>query len=242
MTRMRICLATGMSLLALQTSHCLAAADDAQVSLELPEGVRLAAEAIVSGRTSVEFFSSYLTLDSTTSTYHPGVFTSDLNHPPYWSLVYRMRMPSKPWVQGIVEVHVDSTGTMVNSFARRATRPERRGMSVPDPDPERVPPPLFGLFGACDCANHPEECTFDVDENAAIETAKRAGFRVGLKPWEVKFQWVARVPVECYHWVITNTLTLQPDGCSGSGESIVIDSSTGEIIGKSGWGRICCGR
>jgi TonB family protein len=131
---------------------------------------------------------------------------------PRWALEYKLAVPSKPWVKGNVSFEVDSAGAWAGGV---------------------------GFYGVSDCVHHPEECTFSIEREWAVETARHARFGVGLKEWTVQFQWQAVVQPSSYAWVISNTLYLGPDGCSGSGQSLIVDASTGKILTTTNLSWIC---
>ncbi len=202
---------------------------------EIPERALAGARALLIARVGEDFFARYLTLDSTSIRYWPHCEAgyqrkaqspargdrdaqerqepeSVLTHPPCWSLSYRLHMPGKPWVGGVVSLNVESTG------ARAGTG---------------------GIRGIADCVRHPEACTFSVDRGAAIQAATRAGLEPGRRPWEITFAWVAIVPVPSYHWTIQNMTRLEGDSCSGAGRAMVIHSGTGKVLTTYGWGQDC---
>ena len=210
------------------TPHEARAATPGQQShagqVECPPRILDTARAAIVSKVGEEFFTKYLAQNG--CRYYPREESPPAAWPskgrqlilipsvgpkrPFWSVEYRLRVPSKPWVDGPVSVEVDSTGSVVGR-----------------------------IDGICDCVQRPSACDFSVNESTAVEAAKRAGFDPGLRPWKVQFQWVAIIPVPCYEWVISNTLHLQTDGCSGDGEALIIDASTAEVLTKSSHGWIC---
>jgi hypothetical protein len=124
---------------------------------------------------------------------------------PHWSVSYRLRMESRPWVDGLVSLSVDSTGSVVSPT---------------------------GIYGVCDCVKRPASCDFSVTESTAVAAAKRAGLEPGLRPWSARFQWVAGLDEPRFAWVIQNTTKLSEDGWTGSGRMLTIDAATAEVIGK----------
>ena len=214
-------LAASLVALALTQCEVLAAAPEQQGhagQAGCPPRILDAARAAIVSKVGGEFFTKYITLkdchywggaEGTPAAAKPSkgqTLIPVVGGPqsPYWSLSYRLRVPSKPWVDRPVSINLDSTGAV-----------------------------LGRIYGICDCIQHPSSCDFSVNESTAVEAAKRAGFDPGLRPWKVEFQWVAIIPVPCYEWVITNTLHLHDDGCSGDGESLIIDAGTSEVLTKS---------
>jgi hypothetical protein len=200
----------------------------------VPVPVLQGARAIVVAKMGEDFLKKYLSLDSARSAYYPARDNGlELTYQPsHWTVMYRVRIPSKPSFEGWVHIPVDSLGNLSNDIAWRpgVVVDSTRRASLPNP-----------IYGGCDCLNHPEECTFAVDESTAVEAAKRAGLAEGIRPWKVRFHWVAYGPVPCYHWVIENTLHLGADSCTGGGEILFVSSSTGRVLAKHGWSSICCG-
>ncbi len=202
---------------------------------EIPGRALAGARALLISRVGGDFFTSYLSPDSASIRYWPRceagyqrkvhssaredgdppkrqVPESVVTHPPCWSLSYRLRMPAKPWVGGVVSLNVDSTGALAGTG---------------------------GIRGIADCVRHPEACTFAVDRDTAIQAAKRAGLEPGRRSWEITFDWVAIVPVPSYHWTIKSMTRLEGDSCSGAGRAMVIHSGTGEVLTTYDWGQDC---
>jgi hypothetical protein len=141
---------------------------------------------------------------------------------PGWRFYYRLKVPEARWVREQVAVTVDLQGRLTPKY-------DKHGRFIQ----------FSGIDGIGNCARNPSLCKFPIDREAAIRIAKRNGLERGLAPWEVGFNW--------YHsesgrfiWHVSNTLQMDPDSCSGSGKSILIDANDGHVYQRSGWSRICC--
>jgi periplasmic protein TonB len=175
-----------------------------------PPEVLEGARASVIARVGEAFFTENLSLDSAATAVIPGrLATRDgarqAHQPdqgvPFWSVAYKLRIPTKAWVEGTIHANVDTTGSAVAAH------------------------PVDGIG---DCHNHPEQCAFSIDEQAARKIAKRAGLKDGMGPWTARFQWVVREE-SCYAWTISNVL---PRGeLLGEGDTAIIDANSGRILG-----------
>lgn len=224
-----------LSVVALEVSLWNPAGDAAQLrpvpARDIPERILLGGRDVLIARVGKEFFERCLSLDSAHCTYwidatptpkpsrsHPAGGPDTLAHPVgtsppspgplpdrmegvRWSLTYHLRVPTASWVRENVWFDVDSTGA--HAGAR-------------------------GFMGLSDCAHHPEECAFSIDESAARDIARRAGLKTGIKPWTISFQWEG-APESCYVWEVCSTLKIDSNGLSKHGESVAIDASTGKV-------------
>ncbi len=165
-----------------------------------PEVLEGARSALVA-RVGQRFFTQCLTLDSVRCAVVPRQAGRDMEYS--WLLPYRLSIPKKPWVEGTVRVKVDTTGALA---------------------------PGQAIDGIGDCAHHPEECAFSVDEEVAREIARRAGLKPGLAPRQTRFRW-GEWPRPGYAWFVYNTL--RSDGAGG--DVAVIDANSGEFLGIAPW-------
>lgn len=202
----------------------------------IPELILQSGRNLLIERAGKDFFERYITLDSNAcrprdidekkASVAPaigrgGTHTPEPVLPPRivsgkpggWMLAYTLRVPMKPWVRGNISFDVDSAGARVAGH--------------------------LGFSGLSDCVHNPEECTFSIEQGDAEEAARRSSFKAGLTAWTVQFQWQAVAQPSSYAWVVSNTLYQRPDGCSGSGQSMLIDASTGKILTITDWDRIC---
>jgi hypothetical protein len=179
---------------------------------QIPVGVLKGARHLMVERIGTKYFQRHFQVDSTWGKRLWSKPSAPTSRPPYWQVDFKLVMPSKPWVQWVVSLDVDSAGALASSS---------------------------GISGVCDCAHHPDACAYEVTKEAAVDAARQAGLTTGLRPWEVRFSWVSSASEPCYHWVISNTLRLDPDSCSRDGDSMVIDAGTGKVIAKRNWGQIC---
>jgi TonB family protein len=174
-----------------------------------PPQVLNGARAAVIARVGQEFFSKNLSLDSSGCVSVRGRWIRRPEwEPEHWTMAYALRMPGRPWVKGTIRVDVDSGGSIL---------------------------PGHAVEGIGDCARHPKECDFSVNEGMARKVATRAGLEAGIGSWEVGFQWVT-APRACYAWVVRTTLVDGTDEERG-GKSAIIDAASGRLLGIFPWGR-----
>lgn len=143
----------------------------------IPNQVLAGANARLERRVGREFFENYITLDSSTCRYSPGIDVL-LERPsrppdssacgvqtwlrlrpavttrPHWKVGYRFSVPEKPWASGPIEVDVGLDGSRLG------------------PD---------GILGIGNCAEHPDECKFPIDKEKAFAIARKAGSRRASK-------------------------------------------------------------
>ena len=173
-----------------------------------PTRVLDGARARVMARVGREFFSKYLSLDSSECASMRGRWIRRSEwEPEHWAMAYALRMPARPWVRGTIRIDVDSSGAIL---------------------------PGHAVEGIADCARHPKQCDFSVNESMAREVATRAGLEAGIGSWEVGFQWIT-APRPCYAWVVRTTLVDGSDEERG-GRSAIIDAASGRLLGILPWG------
>jgi hypothetical protein len=121
---------------------------------------------------------------------------------PRYIVLYRLRIPEKPFVDEVVVVNIKQDGGWFKDTA----------------DDEGLP----------DCVSNPAECEFPIDEDAAIEIAKKAGLQTGVKPWKADFRWRGR-KYGTYVWEVENTLS------DTHGEAVLIDANSGAVLEMGRW-------
>jgi hypothetical protein len=127
-----------------------------------------------------------------------------------WYVLFDLAVPSKAFVRGLVTAIVDSAG---------------------------VPLESFDITGIGRCVEHPEECSFPIDEEDAKKIARREGLAEGIAPWRAGFGWHRD---GFYLWTVSNTMQSGENGCPSNGHMISIDAITGALYAKSMWNQICC--
>ena len=134
--------------------------------LLLPESIVDAAERHLVSRVGEEFFLAYLRLNPSGSRYveppEDETIPADTDRRyrlPYYSLVYRFRMPQHGFVDEEIHCHVCPDGAVLQCRA------------VPD------------------CVGAPEECRFPIDEDQARQIAVAEGLAAGIEPWRFGFAW-----------------------------------------------------
>jgi len=153
----------------------------------IPEEVLASAREYVISKVGETFFDSYITWRPELSGFKPLVRSDNalrLNRPdwlrsPRYVIVYRLRIPEKPFVDETVVVNIRADGGWFEDTAYDEGLP--------------------------DCVSHPEECEFPIDEQGALEIAGNAGLEPGRKPWEADFRWFGREH-KTYAWEVRNEL------------------------------------
>jgi len=128
--------------------------------------------------------------------------------PPYYEMVYKFLMPEKPYVNALIKFTVDSLGNVMMNR---------------------------DIVGIPKCKNFPEQCSFNIDEQTARQIASDNALKEGVRDWNAGFSWDFKM--ERYVWRILSTLTELGEGdhYKASGQEIVIDPNTGEILAFNDW-------
>ena len=135
-------------------------------------------------------------------------FARTRHTPPYYELAYKFFMPEKPYVDATIKFTVDSVGNVIKNR---------------------------DIVGIPRCKNFPEECDFNVDEQTAIQIASEMELKEGIKEWEAGFLWDFKL--QRYVWKILSTLTELGEGdhYKATGQEMVIDPNTGEVLALNDW-------
>ncbi len=130
------------------------------------------------------------------------------NTPPYYEMAYKFFVPEKPYVNAIIKFTVDSVGNVLKNR---------------------------DVIGIPDCVNFPEYCEFNIDEQSARRVAKEKNLKEGIRDWDTVFQWDLKI--QRYVWRILSTLTElgSGDNYKATGQEIVIDPNTGEMLALNDW-------
>jgi hypothetical protein len=125
-----------------------------------------------------------------------------------YDMVYNFQITDKPYVNTKIKFTVDSLGNVL--------------------DKENI-------IGIPDCLSSPEKCNFNIDKEQAVQIAKQNNFKEGIKDWRVEFKWEPQL--NQYVWSILSTLEGGQGsfGFRGSGEIMLIDSNSGEILSQKPW-------
>jgi hypothetical protein len=128
--------------------------------------------------------------------------------PPYYEMAYKFFMPEKPYVDAVIKFTVDSVGNVMKNR---------------------------DIVGIPRCKNFPEECNFNIDEQTARQIASDMELKEGIKEWEAGFLWDFKL--KKYVWRILSTLTKfsSGDNYKATGQEIVIDPNTGEVLTLNDW-------
>ena len=156
---------------------------------EIPDSIVSKGDAIIIAKAGWPFFSKYVHFDQAQSHFyeadtfciaHPSSCADFLRNP-YYLMVYSVTCSEKPYVKGLIEFVLDSTGTFI---------------------PERP------LYGVPDCLSDSLNCTFSIDSVMAVQIATEAGLEPGIRPWRTQFSWHGRHSV--FVWSVSNTLADTP--------------------------------
>ena len=128
--------------------------------------------------------------------------------PPYYEMAYKFFMPEKPYVSATIKFTVDSVGSVMKNR---------------------------DIVGIPRCKNFPEECDFNIDEQTARQIASDMELKEGIKEWEAGFLWDFKL--QKYVWRILSTLTeySSGDNYKATGQEMVIDPNTGEVLALNDW-------
>jgi len=128
--------------------------------------------------------------------------------PPYFEMAYRFFMPEKAYVDAIIKFTVDSSGNVLKNR---------------------------DIVGIPRCKNFPEECDFNIDEKTARQIASDMELKEGIREWEAGFLWDFKL--QRYVWKILSTLNEfgDEDNYKATGQEMVIDPNTGEVIALNDW-------
>lgn len=130
------------------------------------------------------------------------------NTPPYYEMAYKFFIPEKPYVSATIKFTVDSSGNVMKNR---------------------------DIVGIPRCKNFPEECNFNIDEQTAKLIAKEMDFKEGIRDWDAGFLWDFKF--ERYVWRILSTLTefSSGDNYKATGQEMVIDPNTGDLLALNDW-------
>jgi len=128
--------------------------------------------------------------------------------PPYFEMAYKFLMPEKAYVDAIIKFTVDSLGNVLKNR---------------------------DIVGIPRCKNFPEECDFSIDEKTARQIASDMELKEGIKEWDAAFMWDFKL--QRYVWRIISTLTeySSGDNFKATGQEMVIDPNTGEVLALNDW-------
>jgi hypothetical protein len=128
--------------------------------------------------------------------------------PPYYEMAYKFFMPEKPYVNVTIKFTVDSLGNVLKNR---------------------------DIVGIPRCKNFPEECDFNIDEKTARQIASNMELKEGIREWEAGFLWDFKLTR--YVWRILSTLTeySSGDNYKATGQEMVIDPNTGEMLALNDW-------
>lgn len=128
--------------------------------------------------------------------------------PPYFEMAYKFFMPERPYVNATIKFTVDSAGNVLKNR---------------------------DIVGIPRCISFPDECDFYIDENAARQIAKDYELKEGIREWDAGFLWDFKL--QRYVWRILSTLTEYnyEDNYKATGQEMVIDPNTGEVIALNDW-------
>lgn len=123
-------------------------------------------------------------------------------------LSYKLYVPEKPFVKGEIRFTVDTLGNVNQNLE---------------------------VFGIPECVQNPSDCKFTIDEKSARVIAEQNGLEKGVKDWKCTF--IYDPVFGKYVWNINSTITENEGefGYRASGQEMIIDCSTGEVISKNDW-------
>jgi hypothetical protein len=128
--------------------------------------------------------------------------------PPYYEMAYRFFMPDKPYVSATIKFTVDSSGNVLKNR---------------------------DIVGIPRCKNFPEECEFNIDEQAARRIAEDYELKKGIREWDAGLLWDFKL--KRYVWNILSTVNEFGDeeNYRASGQEMIIDPNTGDVLALNDW-------
>jgi hypothetical protein len=190
--------------------------EDSRISI--PADIIERANNVVIAKVGKDFFDQNITI-KTESTKHNGPDQWCIDHPgdcsaflskPNYVVVYKIKVPDKPFVDVPSQLILDDAGTLITENG--------------EPD---FP----------DCMQDAKECEFPIDEAGAIQIAKDAGLAEGIKKLETSFGWTSKE--KTFFWSVRNTTREDIPNCSKGGSDITIDANDGKVLEETSWGSIC---
>jgi len=123
-------------------------------------------------------------------------------------MAYKLFMPEKQYVNATIKFTVDSVGNVIKNR---------------------------DIVGIPRCKDYPYECDFNIDEETARLIATKMGLKEGIKEWDAGFLWDFKF--QRYVWKILSTLTELGEGdhYKATGQEIIIDPNTGEMLALNNW-------
>lgn len=127
---------------------------------------------------------------------------------PYFEMVYRLYIPEKPYVDAFIKFTVDSVGNIMMNKE---------------------------ITGIPNCQKYPGDCSFNIDEQTAIQIASNYGLKEGVKKWKAGLIWDDKYDKYVWHILSTFEETEDDLGYKANGKEAIIDSSTGEVMALNDW-------
>jgi len=187
--------------------------EDIEIEKEgLPDIVIKNAEEFIISRVGADFFNNYISLDREKSR-HQQEDTFCINNPDSCSEYLQKPHYLVFYLFEIPEKPFISEIIEIALFETGEIIEERE---------EKLP----------DCVESPTKCKFPIDEEEALSIAEKEGLKRGAREWETSFHWYAG-DIKNYVWTVSNTL--RDSRTFRSGENIVINANTGELIEISEW-------
>lgn len=180
-------------------------------SIVIQEHIIEQSDEYIRSQVGMDFFENYITFDKEKSEYYPPdnycvqnpSECSEFLQKPNYLMVYSLTIPEIPYLDGHIEIHLDEEGEL-----------------IAEAEPSGIP----------NCIATPIECEFPVDEVRAITIAENAGLAKGIKEWgKGSVHWYGGT-LKTYVWTISNTLSEK--GSDATGQTVIIDANTGEVLGE----------
>ncbi len=175
----------------------------------IPDSIVNKSNQFIISKVGQEFFNNYITLNSELSKYYPPE-ESCIKNPSYCADYLQ-----KPYYFMVYSFKIPEK-PYVDELLELAVDTE--GNIIAEREATGTP----------NCVSNPNECLFSIDEAEAIQIAKNAGLEGEMADWETSFYWIGG-DIKTYAWSIQNTTT------PTSGEVVLINANSGEIIGISPW-------
>lgn len=123
-------------------------------------------------------------------------------------LVYKLAIPGKNYVDELITFSTDTAGNVNHNME---------------------------IHGVPDCLANPEDCSFSVTEENAVNIAVKEGLEKGIKEWNKGIVWNAYYNKYVWHIMTTLAESQNSNGTKSNGKEIIIDASSGKVLEKNNW-------
>jgi hypothetical protein len=127
---------------------------------------------------------------------------------PYYQVAYRFRIPGKDFVDEPLKIFTDMDGNVLDSMS---------------------------IAGVPICVRDTALCSFNIDERSAINIAEKSGLKGSQDKLKTDFKWSTEFNRYVWEIRLIKEESQGSHGYRGSGETVVIDPNSGEVLHKGEW-------